>query len=137
MKKIVCCVIFIFFFYGCGTLGYEFVKGARPYEITVKAAPGRFQEIAGRVLADFGYRIEEEKAVYLLASSDERDAHIYMEWFQVNDKEVRASIWRIRYKMRSLSLDSQLGHDYEKLQPDSEIHQIGKKIKELSKSPSF
>ena len=116
---------------GCRTLGYESLKKARPYDITVQATPERFQEAAEKVLVDFGYYIREEKSVYLLAVSDKKDAHIYIEWFPVKKGRVRASIWRIKFEMHPLSLDAELGHEYEKYPPDSEIRQMAKKIKDL------
>ena len=130
MKNYFLFLIFIFFFCGCSTLGYESIKGARPYDVVVQSTPEHFQETARGVLTDFGYHIKEEKKVYLLAVSDKKDAHVYMEWFKINENQIRASIWRVKFKMHALSLDSQLGHDYEKLAPDSEIRRIGKKIKD-------
>lgn len=130
IKKKFILSIFPLFFSAALTLPYEFIKGATPYRITVKASFEDFENAAKDILKNFGYSVEQPYQPCLIGKSSIIDSNVYIEWDTDNNHMTHASLWRIRYKKNPVSFDAKMGHEYEKLAPNKEIIKIGKELKE-------
>ncbi len=133
MKRGLILLVLPIFISGCLTVPYEFIKGASPYQITVRASFEEFDKAAKDILKEHGYFVEQPYKPCLIGKSNTVDSHVYIEWNTDKKGMIHASLWRIRYNMNPLSIDAKMNNKYETLSPDSEIISIGKELRKRFK----